>query len=262
MPRASQYIDLGRYPLFPKTNMVRPDLVGRCNAKLESDGIVVLHGFTTPFATRILCDEASSVAERAYFCTHRHNVYLQPADSDLPGDHPRNRLVTTDKGNVATDRIPAEGPLHTLYNWAPLRRFIADVLGLRGLHPYGDPLAALMINVNRPGEGLGWHFDNSDFAVTLMLRPAQAGGIYRYHAGLRSQGHDAVGRVLDDDAGDSIDLNPEAGTLIIFRGRESLHCVTPTQGSHARLVAVLSYATEPDQRMSPYTQRLFHGRVA
>ena len=56
--------------------------------------------------------------------------------------------------------------------------------------------------------------------------------------------------------------DPDAGTLTIFRGWGSLHRVSPVTGARSRLVAVLSYAEEPDLRMSAYTQKLFHGRAA
>ncbi len=56
---------------------------------------------------------------------------------------------------------------------------------------------------------------------------------------------------------------PQAGTLILFRDRESLHCVTLAHGRRSRLIAVLSYGETPGLlRMSAHTQRLFHGRVA
>ncbi len=104
----------------------------------------------------MLCDEAEAVADCAYFCEQCRNVYLAEPDPSHAPDHARNHLVVTDKGNVATDRIANDGPLRTLYDWPPLRLFVADMLGLPRLHPYGDPLAALMINVDRPGEGLSW----------------------------------------------------------------------------------------------------------
>lgn len=73
-----------------------------------------------------------------------------------------------------------------------------------------------------------------------------------------------------------------AGTLALFAGNRSLHCVTPvgnvapstdagdtsdSDGSDnhddahkARLVAVLCFARQPDVRNSPQVQKLFWGR--
>jgi hypothetical protein len=72
-----------------------------------------------------------------------------------------------------------------------------------------------------------------------------------------------------------------AGTLALFAGHRSLHCVTPvatktaaetatvaetdsaadTAAATARLVAVLCFAREPGVRNSAEVQRLFWGRV-
>jgi len=262
---AADLIDLARYPVG---DLGAPDgarLVEGGRRTIERDGILVLDGFVSPGAVALLTDEAEAVQHEAWFCIHRHTVYQTPGNPDLPSDDVRNRLVESDKGNVAKDRIPADGPLRALFDWAPLRFFLAAVLGLPELHPYGDPLAGLMINVNRTGETLGWHFDNAEFAVTLMLKPPLAGGSFRYLPGIRSGDtaeHAAVNRVLDGDETGLIDLAPPAGSLVIFRGRESLHCVGPVIGSQARLVGVLSYAREPGQTMDAQSQRLFHGRVA
>jgi alkylated DNA repair dioxygenase AlkB len=239
--------------------------------RLARDGIVELAGFVTDTALEALRAEARAVADRAYFCAHRHNVYLTEDDPALPEDHPRNRKVVTDKGNVAMDRIPADGPLRRLYDWAPLRDFVARVQGVPILYPYGDSLAALMINVNRPGETLGWHYDNSDFAVTLMIDPGapgvdgEVGGGFQYVSGSRTGDAaetEIVAAVLEDRHPAVIETRPAPGTLTIFRGRESLHRVTAPTGDRARLVGVLSYAEAPDIRMSAYTQELFHGRTA
>ncbi|MBT5433081.1 MAG: 2OG-Fe(II) oxygenase [Alphaproteobacteria bacterium] len=262
---AADLIDLARYPLGDLEAHDGARLVesGRCT--IDRDGILVLDGFVTPDAATLMTAEAEAVAHEAWFCLHRHTVYQTPGDPDLPADDARSRLVKSDKGNVAKDRIPADGPLRALFDWTPLRSFLAAVLGLHELHPYGDPLAGLMINVNRTGETLGWHFDNAEFAVTLMLKPPLAGGTFRYLPGIRSGDaaeHAAVNRVLEGDETGLIDLAPPAGTLMIFRGRESLHCVTPVIGPQARLVGVLSYAREPGRTMGAQSQRLFHGRVS
>ena len=106
----------------------------------------------------------------------------------------------SDKGCIAHDRIAADSALRALYDWPPLRAFIAAVLGVDTLHPYTGPFGSLNINVFAPGQQLGWHFDNADFVTTLMIRPAEAGGLYEYAPGLRApedEAYDALARVLD-----------------------------------------------------------------
>lgn len=262
---AADLIDLERYPIVTPGSEAGRNLVARCRTTIDRDGILILDDFATPQAVAAMVDEARAVEDQAWFCAHRHTVYQTDGKEAAPEGAARTRLVTSDKGNVAMDRIPRDGPLRTLFDWPQLHRFLTAVLGLPELHPYGDPLAGLMINVNRTGEQLGWHFDKAEFAVTLMLQPPQAGGAFRYLPNVRTGGaaeDAAVGAVLDGDETGLIDLAPPAGTLVVFRGRDSLHCVAPVVGPRARLVGVLSYAREPGQRMDAESQMLFHGRVA
>lgn len=262
MTSPNNSIDLDRYPIDRLDGAAV--WVDDLRARLEDEGILELSGFLRPEALVAIRTEARAVAGQAYFCEHRHNVYLAEDDPALSEEHPRNRKVLTDKGNVAMDRIPADGPLRRLYDWAPLRDFIAWVQGVPLLYPYGDPLAALMINVNRPGEALGWHYDNSDFAVTLMIDPGEAGGGFEYVYNSRTGDAAEAARVsavLDGDRSHVTVTHPAPGTLTIFRGRQSLHRVTPPDGATSRLVGVLSYAEEPNVTMSAYAQELFHGRT-
>jgi hypothetical protein len=59
-----------------------------------------------------------------------------------------------------------------------------------------------------------------------------------------------------------IALEPQPGTLTLFRGRRSLHRVSPVLGDTVRVNAVLAYGDRPGMRLNELTQRLFYGRVA
>ncbi|MCH7795534.1 MAG: hypothetical protein IH900_10415 [Proteobacteria bacterium] len=41
-----------------------------------------------------------------------------------------------------------------------------------------------------------------------------------------------------------------------------LHRVTPVEGAHPRLLAVLSYDPEPGKMLTEHTRKIFYGRVA
>ena len=138
-----------------------------------------------------------------------------------------------------------------------LRAFIAAVLGVDTLHPYAGPLGSLNINVLAPGRQLGWHFDNADFVTTLMLRPAEAGGLYEYVPGLRrpeDETTDALARACARSIW-------RRAPSVVFRGRTALHRVTPVEGAHPRLLAVLSYHPEPGRMLTGHTRKIFYGRV-
>ncbi len=263
--RPEDLIDLDRYPLDAPEGAAYCELVRAGRKRLGEDGALVLPGFVSPGAAAVLVREAEALLPEAYYCARDHNPYLVADDPCLPAAHPRNRAQVSDKGCIADDRIAADSALRALYDWPPLRAFIAAVLGVDTLYPYADPLGSLNINVFAPGQQLGWHFDNADFATTLMLRPAAAGGLYEYAPGLRTAedaNYDAVARVLDGarEAVRALDMDP--GALVLFRGHYALHRVTPVEGTRPRLLAVLSYDPEPGKMLTEHTRRIFYGRVA
>ena len=69
-------------------------------------------------------------------------------------------------------------------------------------------------------------------------------------------------RLLQGDMTDVIHLPSTAGTLAFFRGRHSIHRVTPIEGNVLRANAVLSFADKPGTRLNELTQQLFYGRTA
>ncbi len=263
--RPADLIDLARYPLHEPEGAAYRELVRAGRLRLDEDGALALPGFVTRAAAAVLVREAEALLSQAYYCTQDHNPYLIADDPDLPAGHPRNRAQVSDKGCIADDRIAADSALRALYDWPPLRAFIAAVLDVDTLHPYADPLGSLNINVFAPGQQLGWHFDNADFVTTLMLRPAEAGGRYEYAPGLRGPEDattDALARVLDGAREGVRALDMVAGALVVFRGRTALHRVTPVEGAHPRLLAVLSYDPEPGKMLTEHTRKIFYGRVA
>lgn len=259
-------VDLARYPLADPS--AAEALVAEGQESLEHDGAFVLEGFLKPAAVARALRELEGLWDAAYYPVQRHNVYLAAGDPAFPPDHPRNRLFESDKGGLADDQVPAGSVLKTIYHWDRLQAFIAAVLGVPRLYPYADPLASLTVNIFHPGQQLAWHFDNADWAFTLLLQSAAAGGVYEYAPWIRAPGeenYEAVAAVLDGRSGGREcvrRLDMAAGALVLFRGRHSLHRVTPVEGDRPRIVAVLSYDPEPGVALSEHTRRLFYGRVA
>ena len=52
-----------------------------------------------------------------------------------------------------------------------------------------------------------------------------------------------------------------AGALVLFRGRNSMHRVTPVEGCPTRILAVLAYNTQPGVSLSESARRTFYGRL-
>ncbi len=262
--RPEDLVDLARYPLDVPESAAYRALLRAGRARLAEDGALALPGFVTPGAIAVLLREAEALLPQAYYCAQDHNPFLIANDPDLAPDHPRNRAQRSDKGCLADDLIPEDAGLRALYDWPPLRAFIAALLGVPALYPYADPLGSLNINVFAAGQQLGWHFDNADFVTTLMIRAAEAGGTYEYVPGLRGPGGDdfaALAQVLDGAGEAPRVLDMAAGALVLFRGRSALHRVTPVEAGPPRLLAALSYDPEPGRMLTEHTRQIFYGRV-
>jgi len=257
-------IRLDRFPLHRPESLECRRLVEAAKSSLSASGAFVLEGFLPSSAVAGILDQADSMAEAAFVSSQPHNVFLQPADPAFPPDHARNRLVRSEKSVLADDQIPAGSLLRRLYGADCFRSFLCEVLEVEGLFPFEDPLAPINVSFYGEGEELGWHFDNSPFAVTLLLRDAEKGGAFEYVRDSRREtpeGYAALSRILDGEASDVRELKQGRGALVLFKGARSLHRVTPSGGPVPRTIAILSYASEPGRSLKEHTRLLFYGRT-
>jgi hypothetical protein len=117
----------------------------------------------------------------------------------------------------------------------------------------------------REGERLNWHFDRSEFTTTILLQAPLAGGEFLYHTDLRSEtdpNYDGVARLLRGEDPDMQRQTLTPGTLNVFKGRNTPHCVTPVQGAVDRVITVFSYYPRPGVIFTPEEQLGFYGRRA
>ena len=262
-PHPADLVDRGRYPIDDPESPACRALVGRCRRDLAISGALALPGFLTAEATALLAAEAETLEPFAHRYEAEHTIYFAPPDQNLAPDHPGRRMVRSAKRGVPYDRVPPDALLRALYEWDALLDFVAAVLGETVLYRHDDPLAALNVNVHGAGEELGWHFDRTDFAITLSLRQNEAGGIFEYVPDLRTdEGEDIAGiaAALDGDRRGVRVMDAAPGTFALFRGHYSLHRVTPGEGAATRLMAALSYVREPNVQFSAYARKLFYGR--
>jgi len=254
-----EIIDFGRCPLASES------FRAQCRRTLDRDGVLVLEGFLTDSAIAAVREEGAQKQDLAHFCTQRHNVYLTVPDSDFASDHPRNQRVVSSKGCITDDQVSTDSALRTLYDSSVFRDFLCVVLGERSLHEYADPLSSINIHYAGEHQELGWHFDNSSFAITLMIQEPERGGTFEYIRGLRDSASgdmnfDGVLKVLKGDTKPSV-LAMGAGTLVLFRGRDAIHRVAPVEGNRTRMLVVLAYNSEPGISLSESARMTFYGRL-
>ena len=236
-----------------------------CRDRLDASGALVLRHFLTPDTLDNVIQEGNTQRPLAYSTASKHNVYLLKPDSTLSHYQPRNREVISTKGCITDEDVPADSPLRTLYTSALFKAFLCAVLGESALYPYADSLSSINLHYAQSGQELGWHFDNSSFAITLLLQKPLAGGTFQFVRDLRNadageMNYTGVNAVLDGQHPiESLAIDP--GDLVLFRGRNSLHRVTPTVGEITRMLVVLAYNTQPDIALSETARMTFYGRL-
>jgi hypothetical protein len=260
---AAEMVKLGRYPIADLNSVEGTEFAEQCRQQYLQTGLCMLPNFITTNAHQVLTEEANSISTKAYFCKNTHNAYLTDDDSGLPPDDVGRRQEQTFVGSVPYDQIAEGSSLNRLYQWDPLKNFIGYVLGKSEFYRFADPLGACSINVFVDGGEHGWHFDESEFTVTLMLQAPESGGAFEYVPQIRgkSDEKEIVASVLDGDRSQVVELPFSAGTLLIFGGNQTIHRVTRVIGNRPRLVPVLCFAEQEGLKNSESVRKLFWGRT-
>lgn len=258
--------DLGVYPVDRPGSAGYHELVARCRTQLAETGASILPGFLRPdtLAAALESADATLVAAAHRSTIDNGSPYLELPSDEWPEGHPRLMHGPTTLGATAYDRFPAEDPIRRLYESDAFMTFLADALGRDRLFRYDDPLGALNLAVMIDGDQLWWHFDQTDFVVSIALQSSTAGGNFECVSLLRSaddERYDDVARVLTGEDTPAIDVPMEPGTLMLFEGRHSLHRVTPIRGDVPRLVALLAYDTKPGTCSSELLRAFRYGRT-
>jgi hypothetical protein len=269
-PHAGQHtepqamVDRDRYPISEPGGGFE-SLARRCREQLRATGCCILPGFLTDDAVARALDDANGLVPAGHHSEISNgSAYLEIPDLSWPEGHARTLTGPTSLTAVAYDRFPSESPVRCLFEWDPLMRFLAAALGKERLYRYDDALGALNLAVMGPGDQLWWHFDQTDFVVSIALQDAEEGGDFEYAPLVRDAGderYESVERVLRGDAGGIVGVPMEPGTLMLFEGRHSLHRVTPITGERLRLVALLAYDTKPGTCSSELLRAFRYGRT-
>jgi hypothetical protein len=257
-------LELSRYPLTSPGSPTLSSVIERARADLRVRGAAELPGFLSAAGLERCLADAQALASQAFWSRGRGTAYLEAPGESWPASHPRAVRSPYSVGVVAYDQFPVESPIRALYEWPGLRLFVAAILSLEVVHHYADPLGALNLAVMGDGDSLQWHFDQTDFVVSLALEPAARGGDFEVAPNIRTSAderYDAVHEVLCGDRGRVLRLAMTPGTLLVFAGRHSLHRVSPIEGPRQRLVALLGYDTRAGVRSTPQLQMSRYGRT-
>jgi hypothetical protein len=256
-------LDLARYPLDQIGSAAWHELVARCKADLARDGMFNLEGLVKPKALAKMVAEIQPVMDTLSFVHKRsHNIYFRKEIPELAADHPALVKVDTINHTVCADQI-SQSLLLAVYEWAPFIVFLGAAMDKPALYQARDALARVNVMAYRDGETLNWHFDRSEFTTTLLLQAPEQGGDFVYRTDLRSEtnpNYDGVAKLLRGLDDQVKSLNLSAGTLNIFRGKNTAHKVSTVRGTRERMIAVFSYFDRPGVVFSKEDQIGFYGR--
>ena len=256
-------IDLQRYPLNqPESDEVQC-LIRQCQSSLDKEGLFNLPGFLQADVIPVILAQAKPlIKDQSFFHHRRHNIYFLPEVPGLEAGHPVLKEFDTSNHTVCADQIPGS-PLLTLYHWQPFISFLSAIMKKPTLYPMDDDLSCLNVMAYRHGEALNWHFDRSEYTTTLLLQAPDAGGEFQYRCGLRREddpNYNGIADFLNSDFSSASSLPLEAGTLNVFRGKNTLHRVAPVIGQTQRIISILTYYETPGKRFSKEEQIGFYGR--
>jgi len=257
-------LDLDRYPIDQQGSDAYLALVKACQSDLGRDGMFNLDGFLRPEIAEALSAELGPrFANEAFIHARDHNIYFKKDIHGLAADHPALKTVKTINHTLCADQFE-ESDLYRVYTYAPLAAFIADVMGKPALYPMDDMLACCNAMAYHDGEALNWHFDRSEFTVTLLLQKPDIGGDFEYRKDLRSDtdpNYDGVAKMLNGNDPEVKLLAVTAGTLNVFKGKNTAHRVTPVKGPKQRIISVLCYYEQPGAKFTAEEQLGFYGRT-
>ncbi len=259
-----EILNLEAYPIDKPGTPEYAALVARCKNDLDATGMFSLEGFMHPKAAQAVADEtASDMATASFHHAREHNIYFEPDIAGLAADHPALKQFRTSNHTLCGDQV-AETAVTQAYEFPALRQFLADVMDKPELHMMDDALARLNVMSYGEDDGLNWHFDRSDFTVTLLLQAPDKGGVFEYRTGLRSQqnpNYDGVAKLVQGADPHVKQVQMAAGTLNVFKGVNTAHRVTPVVGDRRRVIAVLCYYEAPGVRFTEAEQLGFYGRT-
>ncbi len=257
-------LDLETFPVDQPESSAYAGLVDRCRTDICAHGLCNLEGFLRPqAASKIATVLEPEFETNAFRHARRHNIFFKKSVPGLATDDPALTEFETVNHTLCEDQL-AGTLISALYHWPAMARFLADVMAKSAIFPMRDPLAGVNAMAYGDGEALNWHFDRSEFTVTLLLQAPKAGGVFEYRTDLRTAdgpNFAGIARLVsgEDRQVETMDVAP--GTLNVFRGVNTPHRVTPVVGDQKRIIAVFSYYDRPGVSFSDEERLGFYGRA-
>ena len=235
----------------------------KLSSELKKKGILIFRNFINYKGIKKIEEESIKLKPKSFKSSSEYNVYILPYDSKFPKNSARNRVMKTTKRCIPNDLISKNSSLFEIYNSKTIKKFYCDILNVNKLYPYYDPLSSININYYNNGDGLGWHFDNSDFTITLLVKNCLKGGDYEFFNKIRynngNEDYEVITEILDEKIkGQKVES--QIGDLMIFKGKESIHRVAKVINGE-RILITFNYNINEGISLSEESRKTFFGRI-
>jgi len=264
MQSVEYFVNLDRYPIHEPESPKTQEMLAAFQKQMREEGVCVLPNFLSAAGLKDLVDESEQNAASAFHNSLRGNAYLEDAPADLPADHAMKIEDRTALGVLAYDQIPQQSGLRKIYQWKNFVEFVGKIIGRGPLYEYACPLGAINVAVMKNQDYLRWHFDQSDFVVSINLQDPVEGGKFEYVRNIRSKEdprYEEVRELLKGGRKNVEVLHNPPGCLVLFEGRYTIHRVTEIKGDVLRLIALYGYALEPNVTSTDYLRKIRYGRT-
>ena len=145
----------------------------------------ILDGFLSRATLARLVGEAEQLAGFGHASDVPGTPYLELPSDHWPSGHPRTTWSHTKLTAISYDKFPSDSALRKLYESDAFLAFLRAALGF-DIYRYDDPLGGLNIAAMYDGDELAWHFDQTDFVVSIAIQSSERGGEFECAPRIRS----------------------------------------------------------------------------
>jgi hypothetical protein len=240
-------VDLDRYPLHQPDHPAVKELLRQGRAALRHEALFTLPGFLRPEAAAAMAAEMETRVPYSARYEAQRGSYSDDGKV-RPADHPLRIKHRCSYHQVLNHQISNDSDLRRVYCWEPLREFLRQVMGYETFHRSECPHLALSSKVAGEGDVDGWHFDGNDVVFSILLKAPHGGGAFQYLSVQRSDTedyYDAMTKAFSGDDGLVKTARLAVGDLNVFQGDQTLHRVSPVEGTEKRVVALFCYDRQP-----------------
>jgi len=151
---------------------------------LNTEWILVLENFINDNSLNQMKNESDKLYSKAYKSNSSYNLFVEEEWS-IAIEVLKNKNFITTKSCVCYDEILETDILKILYNNLEFKNLIKWIVWEKELFPYKDNLSSININYYDKWDSLEWHYDNSVFTVTLLIKDCEKWGEFQYFTDIR-----------------------------------------------------------------------------